>query len=193
MDPTQPVIPYAEPETARALEWRQTDDRGLELIVMPPRLSQQLTGLGVLVALLSAGTGAAAFGTVVAMLQSPALGWLMSLITFTTFGTWVVVLARFCRVARYGRLASVVRVTPEGLTVIVPSLGPGESLRCARAAITDVDLEGQPLLPARGICVRAVFRGGMTSEVRIPWRGGEPLEPVERRMREVLALPARES
>jgi hypothetical protein len=42
------------------------------------------------------------------------------------------------------------------------------------------------LLPV--IRVQIVYRGGMMTEVNIPWRCGEPIEPIERRVRQVLRL-----
>jgi hypothetical protein len=191
--PTQPVIPYAEAATGGdALHWRGTDDGGVELTIAPPPLWRQLLWPALALGFFTAVIGAVMFLALLALLSIPAGATILGILIITALGAWVVMLARLWRVGRYGRLACVIRASPATLHVIAPTTGREAQRDFAATALRDVRVEDVSAvhLVVRVMKVRVVFRSGVSTEFHIPWRGGEPLAPVERRVREVLGLPA---
>jgi hypothetical protein len=193
----QPVIPYAEAATSgSALDRHETDDGGVEIVIAPPPLWRLLLGTTSLLLLLTVLALATVYFGLAACFVLPmaVVGSILPIVTAVETGAWVMTMHRLWREGRYGRLASVLRASPAGVHVVAPSLPHETHRQWARAAISDVLVHTRKPFPwvLPVIRVQVWFRGGTASEVRIPWRGGEPLEPVERRIREVLGLPTRQ-
>jgi Na+-transporting methylmalonyl-CoA/oxaloacetate decarboxylase gamma subunit len=126
-----------------------------------------------------------------ALVYAAGVAVVFCVVTALCFGTWVLALVRLCRIARFGRLASVVRASAAGLQVVVPASGRESHRQFAAAALGDIELVDRSAvhLMINSVLLRIVYRGGVSTELRIPCRRREPLEPVERRLREVLGLP----
>ena len=188
---TQPVIPYAE-TGGRKVDGRATDDGGIEFVMAPPALWRQLVGPGIVLAALTVAVPVGAALTLGILVRAGGFGgaaiwWVLTVVMLVV---WALVVRSLWRVGRYGRLPSVLRASSGILHVIVPSRAQEDHRVFASVAMSSVSIASHRsvlgLLPV--IRVQIVYKGGMSTEIRIPWRGGEPVEPVERRLREVLGL-----
>jgi hypothetical protein len=186
-DPRALVLDYADgAEVGAEIEWRELPD-GAELVVPPPPLAGQLVvvvlelfGSGLLMLLLVVGLLGCLPGNTVGLLVPGVVGIL-------ALAWWVRIVRRLVRVARRGTMPTVLRTSPQWLTVTSPWLPRNRDYRFGRESVNRIRIteEGYPGT-IQFLRLHVVMRGDSLSSFRFPWRGGDSAAWIEWRLREAL-------
>jgi hypothetical protein len=187
VDPRAPVLDYADCAAVGAeVEWRALPD-GAELIVPPPPLAGQLVvvvlelfGSGVLMLLLVVGLLGCVPGNTIGLMVP-------GVVAILAVWWWVRIVRRLVRVARYGTMPTVLRTSPQWLTVTSPWLPRNRVYRFGRGSVNRIRIteEGYPGT-IQFLRLHVVMRGDSLSSFRFPWRGGDSAAWIEWRLREAV-------